>query len=178
MKYLIFLLYTSAIIGCSPHWQYSNIFYGPYETLWIKCNGVLNHRGYTSLQSDKNLATVQTEWQNRLYPLRQGGYRTAIVLQILKKNPGDIPVISCPYETSNTTVGSAKSQNNSKDYYQIRLKVLREVNHSIHDFMSAQHAIWMDDGYDINFELLLLKDIERELYLESELRLPQEEIRP
>ena len=44
--------------------------------------------------------------------------------------------------------------------YFIKVKALREINHSVHDPMDPRHALWTVDGYDVKMEEALLRELQ------------------
>lgn len=99
---------------------------------------------------------MKTEWKENLYPLRRGGHRTRAVLEIIPQDRILANVVLVP------------QQKDGIGFYQLQLKVVREVNYCDHDFMDPKHAVWLADGYDFSAESLLIQEIETGFYLKAE----------
>lgn len=140
-------------VACSSHWQYSRVFYGSYSALWEEGKKAVERQGYVPYVCQKELRYLRSEWKTTLYPLRPGGYRTCVVLK---------------FEIKNQLTENVLKEGEDIGFFQIKVKVLREVNHSTHDFMDPRHAVWLANGYDFNVEALLLQEIESGFYLKSE----------
>lgn len=133
--------------GCADYWRYSPVVCDSYDNVWQDCCQVMEIHGYTAAHADRDSGCWQADWQYTLYPLRAGGQRRQAYWQIVRKPEAT----SAEIQTPRCGPGAG--------LYQVRLRVVREVNAAVHDFMSERHAVWLGDGCDAAVETRLLEDL-------------------
>ena len=122
--------------------------------MWGACSKTLVAQGYTVEKDEQEQGKLTTKWKESLYPLRPGGRRTRVFLQIVKPEK-----VSCIF---------SPELYNIDGFYKTRLKVVREINHAPHDFMNPVNGVWLSDGHDPQAESSLMKAIESRLFLLKE----------
>jgi hypothetical protein len=95
---------------------------------------------------------IQTGWQSFLPPMREGGYRTRALVQILRVGRDSV---------------FPDSALDRPGFYQVKLKIIREINQSHHDSMNPKTALWLSEGYDLPMSHTILKAIEAKLYFKE-----------